>query len=96
MAAGAMTSPPAAGYKRALSRREADRCEQACEPECKCRCGGAKHGTKRGSGLAFFNALPTDDPHYIPSKEAREAEKKRKREESWRKRLATLTGARYG
>jgi hypothetical protein len=83
-------------YKRALSRREADRCETACEPECKCRCGGAKHGAARGTGLTFFNSLPEDDPHYIPSKEAKAAAKKRAADEKWKRRMAAITGARYG
>lgn len=83
-------------YKRALSRREADRCEQACEPECKCRCGGAKHGAHRGAGIGFFNNLPADDPHYIPSSEAKAAAKKRASDEKWKRRMAALTGARYG
>jgi hypothetical protein len=80
---------------RSLSRRQADRCELALEPACKCRCGGVKHGAKRGSGIAFFNALPVDDPHYIPSKEARAAEKKRQRDEVWKRRMAILSGARH-
>ncbi len=45
--------------QRALSYRQAQRCEDAREPRCTCRCGGTLHGAKRGSVLAFS----LDDPH---------------------------------
>lgn len=51
--------------KRFLTRREADRCEQAKEPVCHCRCGGLKHGAKRVSGDELAS-LPLNDPHYVP------------------------------
>lgn len=59
-----------------LSFREAERCENAREPACKCRCGGAKHGAKRGTGeqlgfRSFYEALPDEDPHHIPSDKER-------------------------
>jgi hypothetical protein len=50
-----------------LSAKQAGACEQAAAPACTCRCGGALHGAKRGDGRAFFEALPADDPHYLPS-----------------------------
>lgn len=73
--------------QKALSLKMAQKCEQAQEPVCKCRCGGTGHGRKRnGEGtpdLSFFNGLPEDDPHYIPSAEKkREMLNARKREET--------------
>jgi hypothetical protein len=54
-----------------LSERQARRCEEAREPVCHCRCGGAKHGARRagteGTPRSFFEQLPEDDPHYVPS-----------------------------
>jgi hypothetical protein len=75
-----------------LSERQARRCEEAREPVCHCRCGGAKHGARRagteGTPRSFFEQLPEDDPHYVPSVEKiaaqkaarKEAERKRKEE----------------
>lgn len=48
---------------RALSRRQAQRCEDATMPRCKCRCGGAKHGKKRGE-VDEAGVLVPDDPHF--------------------------------
>lgn len=79
---------------RALSVKQADKCEQAKEHVCKCRCGGALHGAKRGSGITFFNRLPANDPHYIQSKEAKAAAKRQRREEAWKQRMAYLGATR--
>jgi hypothetical protein len=60
------------GPKRALSEKQAQRCEQATTPRCKCRCGGQFHGSKRAGEAtpdrSFFESLPTDDPHALPKK----------------------------
>lgn len=45
--------------KRALSKQEAQNCEDAKELVCRCRCNGAHHGAKRGA----VGSLPLDDPH---------------------------------
>lgn len=45
--------------KRALSKAQAQACEDATEPRCRCRCGGEKHGAKRGA----IGTLPAEDPH---------------------------------
>ena len=58
-----------------LSQKQASRCEEAREHVCKCRCGGAMHGAKRGNGAQFFDSLPADDPHHIPSKERKRRER---------------------
>jgi hypothetical protein len=54
---------------RALSERQAKRCETAQHPACKCRCGGALHGAKRAPEpeRPFFEALSENDPHHITS-----------------------------
>lgn len=79
-----------------LSDKQAQACEQATQPTCKCRCGGALHGTKRGGtnadgtlDRAFFEALPEDDPHYLPSAEKVTAQKRLRKE---RARLMRLIG----
>lgn len=87
-----------------LSLRQASNCEQAREPVCHCRCGGRLHGAQRGTGLAFFEGLPADDPHKLPTaadqaaaKAARAAEKKRARDAVMQRRydaLASLYAAR--
>lgn len=61
---------------RALSVKQADRCETAEGHTCRCRCGGKFHGSRRGEGVGFFNALPADDPHYIASPAAKRAAKR--------------------
>lgn len=43
---------------KALSQRQADRCENARTPHCRCRCGGAFHGTGRPAGT-----VPIADAH---------------------------------
>lgn len=75
---------------RALSLRQASRCETAKTPHCKCRCHGALHGINRaekqtadgrtGDPLdqGFFEALPADDPHHIDDAETKK-QKRRKR-----------------
>lgn len=45
---------------KALSERQAARCEDAKTPRCRCRCGGVLHGCGRG---VDFRALPPEDPH---------------------------------
>lgn len=74
-----------------LSQRQADRCEEAKEDKCVCRCGGMLHEAKRGSGAAFTNGLPEDDPHYVPSEERKaeiKAEAKRQHAEAMARRYA--------
>jgi hypothetical protein len=49
---------PPGELMRALSQRQAGRCENAAFPKCRCRCGGTLHGARRttaSGGLA--------DPH---------------------------------
>ena len=66
---------------RALSLRQANRCETAKNKVCRCRCGGALHGAARdlatGREREFFEELPADDPHHLPTK----AERKQKRKD---------------
>lgn len=76
---------------RSLSMRQARNCEEAREPVCKCRCGGTLHGAKRGSGDSFFNGLPDNDPHFVPSKQYKADKKKRENDEKWRKRFEALS-----
>jgi len=52
---------------RALSERQASRCENAATPKCRCRCGGRFHGAKRGS----VRELAPDDPHRPDPPESR-------------------------
>lgn len=65
---------------RALSLRQASRCETAKGKTCKCRCGGALHGINRAKeenpDRGFFETLDADDPHHLPTKE--ETKKQRK------------------
>jgi hypothetical protein len=44
---------------RAISAKQAQRCEDAEGPRCRCRCGGIMHGSRRG----WVGALPPGDPH---------------------------------
>jgi len=62
-----------------LSCRQAARCENACTPRCKCRCGGVFHGRARSNEDVFFESLPADDPHYVVSKEAAKAARRKAR-----------------
>ena len=59
---------------RALSVRQASRCETALEDKCRCRCRGRFHGARRvlDADPARFSELPSNDPHHIPT----EAEKR--------------------
>lgn len=66
---------------RALSLRQAARCETAKCKTCKCRCGGTLHGAFRNfieegreRNPDFYQTLPEDDPHHVRSEE----EKKRR------------------
>lgn len=55
---------------RALSVRQASRCETALNHKCRCRCGGRFHGARRiltPEDRAMFEQLPEDDPHHIVS-----------------------------
>lgn len=67
---------------RALSLRQASRCETAKHPTCRCRCHGALHGKKRaGEGVEdpdrnFFEALDAGDPHHLPTKEEQKQKRK--------------------
>lgn len=62
---------------RALSNRQASRCETAKTKTCKCRCGGALHGALRHKEAGdwaepeayFFEGLPADDPHHTRTPE---------------------------
>jgi len=55
--------------KRALSYRQARRCENAQGNTCRCRCGGTLHGRARGgTDRGFFEALPETDPHFLKTK----------------------------
>jgi hypothetical protein len=75
---------------RALSLRQAGNCEQAREHVCRCRCGGVLHGARRGDGQTFFEGLPADDPHSVPSKVAKAQRKRTEREQRDARRLAAL------
>ena len=68
---------------RALSVRQACRCETAKTKTCKCRCGGAAHGRYTDGKLdcEYFALLPADDPHYIAARDEREAQRWRKRQQ---------------
>lgn len=55
---------------RALSERQAARCETAKNKTCKCRCGGQFHGKNRAGGeeppeREFFEMLDEEDPHHL-------------------------------
>jgi hypothetical protein len=71
---------------RALSNRQAGRCETAKNKACRCRCGGQFHGKNRAGGeeppeREFFEALPEDDPHHLCSPaEAKKRAKIRRQE----------------
>lgn len=81
-----------------LSDKQAQACENATQPVCKCRCGGTAHGANRGGTAAdgsldraFFEALPEDDPHYLPSEEVRAQRKAARQEAKKRERqIASL------
>jgi len=44
-----------------LSKKQAQRCEEAKEKVCRCRCGGALHGASRGD----VSLLAYGDPHSL-------------------------------
>jgi hypothetical protein len=73
---------------RALSHRQASRCETAKNKICKCRCGGALHGAARmrpekaGREREFFEALPEDDPHHIPDAKEKKRRAKIRRQQA--------------
>jgi hypothetical protein len=73
---------------RALSVRQAARCETAFFDKCHCRCGGKFHGARRvlEADRERFEALPEDDPHHVRPK----AEKKPRAGivREWAKQLA--------
>jgi hypothetical protein len=79
--------------QKPLSDKQAFSCERATQPVCKCRCGGVLHGAKRGGTNAdgtpdrtFFEALPTDDPHYLPNEEIRQRQQAERKAAVQRKR----------
>lgn len=62
---------------RALSLRQAARCETATHPRCTCRCGGKLHGAGRmatGAPRAEWERLPQDDPHYVSPRDGARGE----------------------
>lgn len=75
---------------RALSLRQAARCETAKHPTCKCRCGGKLHGINRAKeetpDRAFFETLDEDDPHHLPTKEE---QKRRRKDKAYVKKAPT-------
>jgi hypothetical protein len=57
---------------KALSERQARRCEEAKGGRCRCRCGGAMHGAARADRYGeaetpreWFESLPDSDPHKL-------------------------------
>jgi hypothetical protein len=48
---------------RALSARQATRCENARTKRCRCRCGGLLHGKGRFTDAGAAMLLAADDPH---------------------------------
>lgn len=76
---------------RALSNRQASRCETAKNKTCRCRCGGALHGSMRNlieedrEVPDFFTELPEEDPHHVRSEEEKRRMRKIVRQEKkWR------------
>jgi hypothetical protein len=65
---------------RALSLRQASRCETAKHRVCHCRCHGALHGVNRAQeenpDRAFFETLDAGDPHRLPTKEEQKQKRK--------------------
>jgi hypothetical protein len=51
--------------ERAISQRQAWRCEQALEIRCRCRCAGLLHGARRMQHPQGLYMLPAEDPHRI-------------------------------
>ncbi len=51
---------------KALSLRQAGKCEHAKKPRCRCRCGGVLHGAAR---VERVEELPFGDPHQ-PARQA--------------------------
>lgn len=52
------------GEKRRLSKRQAQRCEDAAGDLCYCRCKGKLHGAQRGN----VADLKLGDPHSLKTK----------------------------
>ncbi len=48
---------------KALSARQATRCENAKTRRCRCRCGGVLHGSARFTDPDRATLLAVDDPH---------------------------------
>lgn len=48
---------------KALSARQATRCENARSRRCRCRCGGLLHGKGRFTDAGATGLLAADDPH---------------------------------
>lgn len=79
---------------RSLSFRQISDCEHARTNRCRCRCGGKLHGIKRGDGETFFEALPVDDPHFLPTEEERKTRKRTKTRERKQRQYQRLIGMR--
>jgi len=67
-------STPGNPTRRAeLTYAQANNCETAQERICTCRCGGKLHGARRApvtdrlTATAWYEELPANDPHHIPS-----------------------------
>lgn len=90
--------------EKALTLRQASECENARLPVCRCRCGGKLHGAGRGGATpdtaqAFFESLPADDPHRLPTatelqaaKTARQEAKRLERDAAQRRKWDMLAG----
>jgi len=61
-------------YKRRLSLREINSCENATTKRCECRCGGRLHGARRVNNDKDYAKLPKDDPHFFDAKDGEEGE----------------------
>ena len=59
-------------YKRRLSLREINSCENAHTKRCECRCGGRLHGARRVKDDKGYAELDRYDPHYFKAEEGEE------------------------
>lgn len=90
--------------QKPLGEAMARRCEEARGGVCHCRCGGRFHGrgaaqaAGAGGGLPldFYNALPEDDPHWLPTQAWKDEQKRKKREaERERKEIESRARTHY-